>query len=94
MDEITTEIVDQIAQVRKGGETNMFDRNYVQVIAFGLDFHALVVWLEFNKSSYFKLLEELGNVVRRHELDSPNETKTCSICSIDCGGAHGTNNCY
>ena len=93
MDEITTEIVDQIAQVRKGGETNMFDRNYVQVIAFGLDFHALVVWIESNKSSYFKLLEELGNV-RRRELDSPNETKTCSICHIDCGGAHGAKHYY
>ena len=93
MDEITTEIVEQIAQVRKGGETNMFDRNYVQVIAFGLNFHALVVWIEFNKSSYFKLLEELGNV-RRRELDSPNETKTCSICHIDCGGAHGAKHYY
>ena len=93
MDEITTEIVDQIAQVRKGGETNMMDRNTVQVIANDLSFFALVVWIEFNKNSYFKLLEELGKV-GRNELDSPNETKTCSICSIDCGGAHGANNCY
>ena len=73
MDEITTEIVDQIAQVRKGGETNMMDRNKVQIIANDLGFDALVVWIEFNKSSYFKLLEELDNVVRRRELDSPNE---------------------
>lgn len=93
MDEITTEIVDQIAQVRKGGETNMMDRNMVQVIAFDQSFDALVVWIEFNKVSYFKLLEELGKN-RRHELDSPNETKTCSVCSIDCGGAHGANNYY
>ncbi len=73
MDEITTEIVEQIAQVRKGGETNMMDRNKVQIIAYDLGFDALVVWIEFNKSSYFKLLEELDNVVRRRELDSPNE---------------------
>ncbi len=58
MDEITTEIVDQIAQVRKGGETNMMDRNGVQVIAYDLGFDALVVWIEFNKNSYSKLLEE------------------------------------
>ena len=71
----------------------MFDRKMVQVIAHDLNFDALVVWIEFNTSSYFKLLGELGKA-RRHELDSPNETKTCSVCFIDCGGAHGTDNYY
>ncbi len=63
MDEITFEIVEQIAQVRKGGRTNMMDRVGVQYIAFDMDLHSLVIWLEDNKRFYFKLLEKLGEHV-------------------------------
>lgn len=69
MDEITDEIMEQIAQIRKNGETNMFDRNQVQILANNSYFYALVIWIEFNKGCYGKLLKELGNF-RRRELGS------------------------
>ena len=61
MDEITSELVEQIAKVRALGETNMLDRPAVQFFASELGCFALVLWIEDNKKDYWRLLEKLSD---------------------------------
>ena len=57
MDKITEEIVEQIAEIRTTGRTNMFARGDVQIIANQLEFYELVCWIEDNRKYYMELLE-------------------------------------
>lgn len=43
---------EQILAIRDTGLTNMFDVNMVQRIAFEMDFHELVCFIEEHKSEY------------------------------------------
>lgn len=54
----------QMEQVRLSGETNMWDRNAVQVIAHRLELHELVVWIEQNNSEeYGHLLQKFKDII-------------------------------
>lgn len=54
----------QMEQVRLSGETNMWDRNSVQVIAHELELHELVVWIEQNnKEEYAHLLQKFKDII-------------------------------
>jgi len=45
-------IKEQILAIRDTGLTNMFDAATVQRIAYDMDFHELVVYLEENRKEY------------------------------------------
>lgn len=45
-------IKEQILAIRNTGLTNMFDVETVQRIAYDMDFHELVVYLEENRKEY------------------------------------------
>ena len=49
---MTDKVFRQIMQIRDSGETNMFDTNTVQRLAFERDFYELVVYIEEHKKEY------------------------------------------
>ena len=46
----------QLLEIRDSGETNMFDFNMVQRMAFEQDFYELVNWMEEHRDLYGKLI--------------------------------------
>lgn len=51
-------------KVRLSGETNMWDRNAVQVVAHDHEFHELVVWIEENsREEYAHLLQKFKDII-------------------------------
>lgn len=46
----------QIEKVRRTGEVNMMDFNGVQRLAYEMEFHALVTWMEGNEDEYAELI--------------------------------------
>lgn len=53
---MTEKIKEQILVVRDTGRTNMFDTNMVQLIAFQMEFHELVDFIETNRSDYVRFI--------------------------------------
>lgn len=53
---MTEKIKEQILAVRDTGRTNMFDTNMVQLIAFQMEFHELVDFIETNRSDYVRFI--------------------------------------
>ena len=49
---MSDKVREQILAIRDTGLTNMFDVNTVQRIAFDMDFHELVCYLEDNRKEY------------------------------------------
>ena len=49
---MTDKVFRQIMQIRDSAETNMFDTNTVQRLAFERDFYELVVYIEEHKKEY------------------------------------------
>ena len=49
-------VKEQILKVRDTGLTNMFDINAVQRIAYEMDFHELVTFLEEEKAKYVRFI--------------------------------------
>lgn len=49
-------IREQILNIRDTGLTNMFDVNMVQRIAYEMDFHELVMFIEEHKSEYVSFI--------------------------------------
>lgn len=47
---------EQILAIRDTGLTNMFDVNMVQRIAYEMDFHELVMFIEEHKSEYVSFI--------------------------------------
>ncbi len=58
-DAITPSLIEDITEVRNGGEVNMMDRKGVQTVANDMEFFDLVVWIEDNKQDYMKLLKAI-----------------------------------
>lgn len=53
---MTDEIREQILTIRDTGETNMFDTNRVQRMAFERNFYELVLFLEEHKKEYLQFI--------------------------------------
>ena len=53
---MTEKIKEQLLAIRETGQTNMFDLNAVQRIAYDMDFFELVVFIEENKSAYVRFI--------------------------------------
>lgn len=49
---MTEKIKQQIMAIRDSGETNMFDINTVQYLAYRRDFYELVTYLEEHRKEY------------------------------------------
>lgn len=49
---MTEKIREQILAIRDSGETNMFDINTVQYLAYHRDFYELVTYLEEHRKEY------------------------------------------
>lgn len=49
---MSDKVYDQIIEIQRSGETNMFDTNMVQVLADKKGFFELVVFLEEHKKEY------------------------------------------
>ena len=49
-------VKEQILKVRDTGLTNMFDLNAVQRIAYEMDFHELVIFIEEEKAAYVRFI--------------------------------------
>ena len=49
---MTDKVREQIFAIRRTGLTNMLDVNMVQRIAFEMNFHELVCYIEDNRSGY------------------------------------------
>ena len=49
---MTETVFEQIMKIRDSGETNMFDKNTVQRMAFEKDFFELVIYLEEHTKEY------------------------------------------
>ena len=49
---MTEKIKEQIMAIRDSGETNMFDINTVQYLAYRRDFYELVTYLEEHRKEY------------------------------------------
>ncbi|OQB53208.1 MAG: hypothetical protein BWX97_00839 [Firmicutes bacterium ADurb.Bin146] len=49
-------VKEQILKVRDTGLTNMFDINAVQRIAYEMDFHELVIFIEEEKAAYVRFI--------------------------------------
>jgi len=47
---------EQILKVRDTGLTNMFDLTAVQRIAYEMDFHELVIFIEEEKAAYVRFI--------------------------------------
>jgi len=52
MVKVPAKVLEQIMAIRDSGETNMLDRNMVQVIADRENYYELVVWIEDHKDEY------------------------------------------
>ena len=48
--------LEQLLEIRDSGETNMFDFNTVQRLAYEQDFYELVSWMEEHKNEYGRLI--------------------------------------
>lgn len=48
--------LEQLLEIRDSGETNMFDFNTVQRLAYEQDFYELVNWMEEHKNEYGRLI--------------------------------------
>ena len=53
---MTDKIRDQIMAIRDSGATNMMDVTHVQLLAFELGFHELVIYLEENRGEYVRFI--------------------------------------
>ena len=53
---MTKKIKKQIIEIRATGLTNMFDINAVQRIAYDMNFHELVIYLEDNRKEYVNFI--------------------------------------
>ena len=53
---IDSTALEQLLEVRDSGETNMFDFNAVQRIAYEHDFFELVTWMEEHCDEYGRLI--------------------------------------
>ncbi|GHU57337.1 hypothetical protein AGMMS49975_22730 [Clostridia bacterium] len=53
---MTETIKEQILAVRDTGETNMFDTNAVQRIAFDMEFYELVSFIEDDRKAYARFI--------------------------------------
>jgi len=53
---MSDKVREQILAVRDTGLTNMFDINAVQRIAYDMNFHELVIYLEDNRKEYVNFI--------------------------------------
>ena len=53
---MTEKIKEQLLATRETGQTNMFDLNAVQRIAYDMGFFELVDFIEENKSAYVRFI--------------------------------------
>jgi len=53
---MSDKVREQILAVRDTGLTNMFDINTVQRIAYDMNFHELVIYLEDNRKEYVNFI--------------------------------------
>lgn len=58
---IPEEIFEALEIVRGSEETNMFDRNGVQVVANKYGYYKLVVFIENNRDRYDQILEQFSD---------------------------------
>lgn len=84
MNDIPQNGIEALAEVRAGGETNLFDRNMVIELAQDYGWETAADWLMENKSRYMEALKAMGDYISkphsRAELeeayDDPYETTT------------------
>lgn len=65
---ITQEIFEQYEQVRESGRVNMVNKNGVQRVAFEMDLHALVTFIE--DGDYYDLLQNYGDYQERYGAEA------------------------
>ena len=53
---MTEKIKEQLLAIRETGQTNMFDLNAVQRIAYDMDFFELVNFIEENPGAYVRFI--------------------------------------
>lgn len=53
---MNTKIKEQILAIRETGLTNMFDINTVQRIAFDMNLHEFVDWIDTHKNEYTRFI--------------------------------------
>lgn len=51
---IPKQVFDDLMEIRNSGETNMIDRNRVQIIADREEMYELVTWIADNQEGYVK----------------------------------------